>query len=138
AVNVFDADCAVLTSIDVDHADILGADREAIGREKAGIFRRGRPAIVADPLPPRSVVDEARAIGADLWRAGIDFRHSGDRQQWEWSGRETRFAGLGYPALRGANQLLNASAVLASLETLRHTLPASAQAVRSGLASVDL
>ncbi|MEO8921486.1 MAG: bifunctional tetrahydrofolate synthase/dihydrofolate synthase [Caldimonas sp.] len=138
AVNVFDADCAVLTSIDIDHAELLGGDRESIGREKAGIFRRGRPAIVSDPLPPTSVIDEARAIGADLRRAGVDFRFAGDRQQWEWSGRETRFSGLGYPALRGANQLLNASGALAALETLRHRLPVSAQAVRTGLATVEL
>jgi dihydrofolate synthase/folylpolyglutamate synthase len=138
AVNVFDADCAVLTSVDVDHAAFLGPDRETIGREKAGIFRRGRPAIVSDPMPPKSVIDEARAIGADLRRAGVDFRYSGDRQQWEWSGRETRFGGLGYPALRGANQLLNASGALAALETLRQRLPVSAQAVRSGLATVEL
>jgi len=138
AVNIFDADCAVLTSVDIDHAEFLGPDRETIGREKAGIFRPGRPAIVGDPLPPHSVVEAARAIGADLRRAGIDFRFSGDRQQWEWSGRETRFGGLGYPALRGANQLLNASAALAALETLRQRLPVSAQAVRSGLAAVEL
>ncbi len=138
AVNIFDADCAILTSIDIDHAAILGNDREAIGREKAAIFRRDRVAVVSDPLPPKSVIDEARAIGADLRRAGVDFRFAGDRQQWEWSGRETRFAGLGYPALRGANQLLNASGALAALEALRQRLPVSAQAVRSGLATVEL
>jgi len=138
AVNAFDADCAVLTSIDVDHAEFLGPDRETIGREKAGIFRRGKPAIVSDPLPPASVIDEARAIGADLRRAGVDFRAGGDRQQWEWVGRASRFGGLGYPALRGANQLLNASGVLAALEVLRERLPVSAQAVRVGLATVEL
>jgi dihydrofolate synthase/folylpolyglutamate synthase len=138
AVNVFDADCALLTSIDIDHAEILGSDRESIGREKAAIFRRGRAAIVSDPMPPRSVIDAARAVGADLRRAGVDFRFSGDRQQWEWSGRETRFAGLGHPALRGANQLLNAAGALAALEALRQRLPVSAQAVRGGLATVEL
>ncbi len=138
AVNIFDADCAILTSIDIDHAAILGNDREAIGREKAAIFRRGRVAVVSDPLPPKSVIDAARAIGADLRRAGVDFRFAGDRQQWQWSGRETRYAGLGYPALRGANQLLNASGALAALEALRQRLPMSAQAVRSGLATVEL
>ena len=138
AVNAFDADCAVLTSIDVDHAEFLGPDRETIGREKAGILRRGKPAIVSDPVPPKSVIDEARAIGADLWRAGLDFRTSGDRQQWNWAGRATRFSGLAYPALRGANQLLNAAGVLAVFETLRGRLPVSAQAVRSGFAMVEL
>ncbi|MEO8079761.1 MAG: bifunctional tetrahydrofolate synthase/dihydrofolate synthase [Caldimonas sp.] len=138
AVNAFDADCAVLTSIDVDHAEFLGPDREAIGREKAGIFRRSKPAIVCDPMPPASVVDAARGLGVDLWRAGIDFGFSGDRQQWNWAGRTTRFSGLGYPALRGANQLLNASGALATFEALRERLPISAQAVRTGLATVEL
>ncbi len=138
AVNVFDADCAVLTSIDIDHAAFLGPDRETIGREKAGIMRRGKPVIVADPVPPKSVIDAARAIGADLRRAGLDFRTSGDRQQWSWEGRATRFSGLAYPALRGANQLLNAAGALAAFEALRERLPVSAQAVRTGFARVEL
>ncbi len=138
AVNVFDSDCAVITSIDVDHAEFLGNDRESIGREKAGIFRAGRPAILSDPMPPRSVLDEAARIGVDLRRAGVDFHHAGDRQQWQWTGRTTRFSGLGYPALRGANQLLNASGALAAFEALREALPISAQAVRTGLATVEL
>jgi dihydrofolate synthase/folylpolyglutamate synthase len=138
AVNAFDGDCVVITSIDVDHVEYLGTDRESIGREKAGVMRAGKPAIVSDPVPPRSVVDEAAAIGADLWLAGRDFRHGGDRQQWNWSGRATRLSGLGYPALRGANQLLNASGVLAAFEALRERLPISAQAIRTGLATVEL
>ncbi len=138
AVNAFDGDCTIITSIDIDHAELLGPDRESIGREKAGILRRRKPAIVSDPVPPRSVVDEAMRIGADLWLAGRDFRHAGDRQQWTWSGRSTRLAGLGYPALRGANQLLNASGALAGFEALRELLPISAQAIRTGLATVEL
>ena len=138
AVNAFDGDCAVITSIDVDHVEYLGTDRESIGREKAGIMRAGKPAVVSDPVPPRSVIDEAARIGADLRLAGRDFRHSGDRQQWNWSGRQTRLSGLGYPALRGANQLLNASGVLAAFEALRERLPISAQAIRTGLATVEL
>ena len=84
------------------------------------------------------MIDEARAVGADLYRAGVDFRIQGDRQQWSWEGRATRFSGLAYPALRGANQLLNAAGVLAALESLRQRLPVSAQAVRSGFARVEL
>ncbi|MCX7814563.1 MAG: bifunctional tetrahydrofolate synthase/dihydrofolate synthase [Tepidimonas ignava] len=137
AVNVWDADCAIITSIDLDHMEYLGPDREAIGYEKAGILRTGRPAIVSDPLPPRSVVARATEIDADLWLVGRDFRHSGDRQQWHWQGRTRRYAGLAYPALRGANQLLNASGVLAALEALHPRLPVPAQAVRQGLASVQ-
>ena len=138
AVNIVDADCAVITSIDLDHMDYLGPDRESIGREKAGIMRAGKPAIVSDPVPPQSVLDRAVEIGADLWLLGRDFNFSGDKQQWAWAGRGRRYAGLAYPALRGANQLINASGVLAALEALRPRLPVTAQAVRNGLALVEL
>lgn len=138
AVNTIDTDCAIVTSIDIDHVDYLGPDRESIGREKAGILRAGRPAIVSDPAPPRSLVDEAERLGADLRLIGRDFRFSGDRQQWNWSGREKRYTGLAYPALRGANQLLNAAGVLAAFEAMRERLPITAQAVRTGLATVEL
>ncbi len=138
AVNAIDADCAVITSIDIDHTEYLGSTREAIGFEKAGIMRAGRPVIVSDPMLPQSVIDHAAAIGADLWRFGRDFNYAGDKQQWNWAGRNKRFNGLAYPALRGANQLLNASGALAAFEALRDRLPITAQAVRSGIALVDL
>ena len=138
AVNAFDADCAVITSIDVDHAEYLGPDRETIAIEKAGIMRAGRPAIVSDPIPPRSLIDEAARIGADLWRFGRDFNYAGDKQQWSWSGRTKRFHALAYPALRGANQLLNAAGALAAFEALRSRLPITAQAARNGFALVEL
>jgi len=82
AVNAFDTDCAIVTSIDLDHMEFLGPDRESIGREKAGIMRRGKPAVVSDPVAPKSVVTEAERIGADLWLLGRDFSIGGDRQQW--------------------------------------------------------
>ena len=138
SVNAFDADCAVITSIALDHMEYLGPDRESIGLEKAQIMRPGRPAIVSDPLPPNSVVKHAENIGADLWLVGRDFNHSGDRQQWSWSGRGRRYSGMSYPALRGANQLLNAAGAIAALESLRSRLPITAQAVRTGLAMVEL
>jgi dihydrofolate synthase/folylpolyglutamate synthase len=138
AVNVFDADCAVITSIDLDHMAFLGNTREAIGFEKAGIMRAGRPVVVSDPQPPQSVLDHSAKVGADLWCSGRDFSFSGDRQQWSWAGRERRYNGMAYPALRGANQLLNAAGVLAAFEALRGRLPITAQAVRSGLARVEL
>ncbi|HET7524463.1 MAG TPA: bifunctional tetrahydrofolate synthase/dihydrofolate synthase [Burkholderiaceae bacterium] len=138
AANAFDADCAVIANVALDHTEYLGPDRESIGREKAGIFRTGKPAVVGDPEPPASVIAHAAAIGADLWLQGRDFRFDGDRQQWSWRGRGRRFSGLAYPALRGANQLLNAATALAALESLRDRLPISAQAVRNGLALVEL
>jgi dihydrofolate synthase / folylpolyglutamate synthase len=138
AVNIIDADCAVITSIDLDHMEFLGTDREQIGREKAGVMRTGRPVIVSDPMPPQSVLDHATEIDADLWRFGIDFNVSGDKQQWGWAGRGRRYSGLAYPALRGANQLVNAAGVLAALAALRSRLPVTAQSVRNGLAFVEL
>ncbi|WP_372525728.1 bifunctional tetrahydrofolate synthase/dihydrofolate synthase [Piscinibacter sp.] len=138
AVNVIDADCAIITSIDVDHVEYLGPDREAIAREKAGIMRTGRPVIVSDPVPPQSLIDHALEMQADLWLIGRDFNHAGDKQQWSWAGRNKRFNALAYPALRGANQLLNASGALAAFEALRDRLPVPAQAVRNGLAMVEL
>ena len=138
ATNTIDADCMVITSIDVDHVEYLGPDRESIGREKAGIMRTGKPVIVSDPVPPQSVIDHALEIGADLWRFGQDFNFSGDKQQWAWAGRGRRYAGMAYPALRGANQLVNASGALAALEALRDRIPVTAQAVRNGLSMVEL
>lgn len=138
AVNLFDADCSVITSVDLDHQEFLGPNREAIGFEKAGVMRAERPVVVSDPLPPQSVLDRALELKADLWRLGRDFHFAGDKQQWGWTGRNRRFSGLAYPALRGANQLINAAGVLAVLEALHKKLPVTAQAVRNGLALVEL
>jgi dihydrofolate synthase/folylpolyglutamate synthase len=138
AVNVIDADVSIVTSIDIDHQEFLGETREEIGFEKAGIFRPGKTAICSDPVPPASLVRHAEEIGADLWLIGRDFNYQGDKLQWSYGGREVRRNSLAYPALRGANQLLNASAALAALEALRMQLPAGAQEVRAGLALVEL
>src|SRR5262249_51999883 len=138
AVNVFDADCALLTSVDLDHMDYLGDTREAIGREKSGIFRPGRPAIVADSDPPRSVLDAAAGIGADLQLIGRDFGFLPQGQQWSYWGRDGRRGGLAHPALRGSRQLANASAAIAALGALRARLPVGMQDVRMGLARVEL
>src|SRR6201996_5144154 len=142
AVNIVDTDCAVITSIDIDHTDYLGDTREKIGFEKAGIFRADKPAVCGDPSPPQSLIDHAQAIGADLWLVGRDFRYEAqpgnERQQWSYLGREQRRPALAYPALRGANQLINTAAALAALESLRERLPVSAQDIRLGLANVEL
>ena len=142
AVNIIDPDCSVITSIALDHMALLGPDREAIGYEKAGIMRTGRPVVVSDPVPPQSVLDRALEVGARLWRIGKDFHFAGDQQQWGWAMHPShggrKYSGLAYPALRGANQLVNASGVLAAVETLRDRLPVTAQAVRNGLALVEL
>lgn len=146
AVNVFDADCALVTSIALDHMDYLGDTREAIGFEKAGIFRSGRPAVCGDPQPPASLRDHAEAIGAQLWISGRDFGFGGDRQQWGYwryqappaQGALVKRGGLAYPALRGANQLLNAAAVMTVLDTVRDRIPVSMQAIRQGLMLVEV
>ncbi|MEO8187445.1 MAG: bifunctional tetrahydrofolate synthase/dihydrofolate synthase [Burkholderiaceae bacterium] len=138
AVNTVDSDVSIVTSVAIDHVDYLGTTRELIGSEKAHIYRSSRPAICSDPEPPQSLLDHAQAIGADLWRFGRDFNYQGDRQQWAYAGRHARRASLPYPALRGANQLLNASGALAALEALASQLPVSQQAVRQGLLTVQL
>lgn len=132
AVNVVDADCAVLTSVGIDHVDYLGPDRESIGREKAGIFRPYRPAVVAEPDPPRSVLG---AVGNKLL-FGKDFGYERRENQWTYWGPRGRRAGLAHPALRGGIQLRNAAAVLCALDALE--LPVAMQEVRRGLAEVTL
>jgi len=132
AVNLVDADCAIVTSIDIDHQAYLGDSREQIAWEKAHVFRSGKPAICADPEPPQSLVDYAQEVGADLWLFGRDFNYSGDQLQWAYGGRSQRRGALVYPALRGANQLLNAAAALAGLESLREHLVVPAHALRLG------
>ncbi|MEI2418605.1 bifunctional tetrahydrofolate synthase/dihydrofolate synthase [Orrella sp. JC864] len=138
AVNIVDADCAVVTSIDLDHTEYLGDTREQIGLEKAHVYRPGRPAICADPVPPESLKRHAEQIGADLWLFGRDYNYAGDRQQWSYGGRSQRRRAMAYPALRGANQLLNASAALAALEAVQERLPVPQQAVRLGLSQASL
>ncbi|MEP7328387.1 MAG: bifunctional tetrahydrofolate synthase/dihydrofolate synthase [Betaproteobacteria bacterium] len=137
AVNIIDADVAVVTSVDIDHVDFLGAERESIGREKAGIFRHGRPAVCGDTNPPASLVAAAAAVGAILHLAGRDFGYVAEGRQWRYSGQRERY-GLPFPALRGQYQLGNAAVVLAVLDLLHDRLPVSAGALRDGLLTVSL
>ncbi|OGA90732.1 MAG: bifunctional folylpolyglutamate synthase/dihydrofolate synthase [Betaproteobacteria bacterium RIFCSPLOWO2_12_FULL_66_14] len=138
AVNAFEPDCAIVTRVSIDHVDYLGSSRESIGAEKAGIFRAGKPAICADPCPPGTLVAHAQAIGADLQQIGRDFSYVGGLTQWRFNGRSGSRAGLAPPALRGATQLANAAACLAALDAMSKRLPVSMQAVRLGLATVEL
>ena len=138
AVNIVDADAAVVTTVDLDHMDYLGPTREAIGREKAGIFRAGRAAVCGDPDPPRSLVDHAAAIGAPLALMGRDFGYEREATQWQYRGPGGRRFGLPHPALRGAHQLGNAATALAALDLVRDRLPVSGGAVREGLVTVSL
>ena len=137
AVNAFDSDCALVMSVALDHMDYLGADREAIGYEKAGILRPGRPAICADPDPPQSLRRHAAAIGAQLFVRGSDFRYAAERLQWRYEGPHGAKYGLPYPVLRGAHQLANASACLAALDSVRDALPVSMNDIRTGLLGAE-
>jgi len=137
AVNIVDADVAVLTRVGIDHVDYLGATREDIGREKAGIFRAGRPAVIAERDLPASVVAHAEAIGAPMLRLGRDFDFTDERTQWRYRGPRGERYGLPVPALRGTFQLANAATALAVLDCLHERLPVMAGAVRDGLVRVE-
>ncbi len=138
AVNVFDADCAIVTSVDIDHTDYLGETREAIAFEKAGIFRAGRIAIFSDSDVPENIRNYAREIGAELWCIGEDFGFTLHQGQWDYRSKLGARSSLPHPALRGAFQFNNASAVLAALDALRDHLPVSMAAIRRGLTEVQL
>jgi dihydrofolate synthase/folylpolyglutamate synthase len=138
AVNVFEPDCAVLTSIGLDHMEYLGSTRDAIAAEKAGIFRAQRPAVVGDLEPPAALLQRAAAIGADLHLIERDFGYRAEEQQWTYWSARARRSGLPWPALRGAHQLRNAATALAALECVRALLPVDAGAIRRGLVEVEL
>jgi len=152
AVNVFNNDCAVVTSVDIDHTDYLGDTREQIAFEKAGIFRNGKVAIFGDLDMPATIASEAQRSGALLWRLGRDFGFDASSptltlprrereqipEQWNYRGISGTRSALPHPALRGAFQLNNASAVLAVLDVFKERLPVNMQAVRRGLLEVAL
>ena len=137
AVNIWAPDCAVVVSVDLDHQAFLGDTREAIGFEKAGIFRPGRPAICGDANPPASLLDHAREIGADLLRVGegieAGIRWQAQNQGWNLWIHEAAYPALPRPAMAGQHQLGNAACAIAALHVLRERLPVSRQAMRQGL-----
>jgi dihydrofolate synthase/folylpolyglutamate synthase len=138
AVNIADPDCAVLTSIGIDHVEFLGDTRAAIGREKAGIFRPGTPAVISEPNVPESVMEEVQKLKAKPFLLGRDFGYRNQGAQWSYWGPGGKRAGLAHPALRGAVQLRNAAAAITALDAMRERLPVAMQDVRRGLAEVVL
>ena len=138
AVNVLDPDVAVVTTVAIDHSAWLGADRELIGAEKAGIFRAGRPAVYGDADPPASVVERARSLNISLQCLGRDFGHRREAGGWSWWGMGLHRHTLPLPRLRGHYQLNNAATAITALELLKSRLPIGQQALRLGLSSVDL
>jgi dihydrofolate synthase/folylpolyglutamate synthase len=138
AVNVFDADVAIVTSVDLDHMEYLGDTREQIGFEKAGIYRTARPAICTDLMPPASLLDHARRIGADLRCIERDFSAQREGDHWVFRGPDTIRQTLPLPAMAGAYQVRNAAGALAALDVLQSRLPVSEAAIHAGLASAQV
>lgn len=133
AINILDADCALVTGIGIDHVEWLGTDRESIGREKAGIFRGGRPAVCSDPRPPASIAAAAREIGARWFALGQQFGYRPGAGCWDWWGPAVELVGLPPPALPGDFQLYNAAGALMVLHSLSERLPLTLQALHAGL-----
>ena len=136
AVNIIDADASIITTVDIDHADILGEDRETIAKEKTGIIRMGRPVVVGDYDPPSAVLTEAYRLGATLLRVGNTFFCEPQLNgKWRW--RDAGFSMLlPTPGLFGPVQLVNAAVAIAALRAL--PLPISRAAFANGLANTSL
>lgn len=144
AVNVVDADVAIVTSIGLDHTEWLGNDLDSIGREKAGIARAHRPLVFGAELMPDSVAQVADEVGAALFRVGHDFGFTGGEDRWSWWWRDsaaatlTRWDDLPRPGIQGAVQLFNAATALGAVHCLQARLPVNLHAIQQGLANVML
>ena len=138
AVNIVDADIALITAIGIDHTAWLGHNREAIAREKAGIMRPGRPVVCSDSHCPDALQQEAQRLGARLYRLGSEFRLSHRGRYWHWQGAQTSFRDLPVPGLRGGHQFANAAGVLQVLELVHESLPVDQKAIAAGLKWVSL
>ena len=138
AVNIIDADVAIVTSVGLDHVAWLGNDLETIGREKAGIFRPHRPAICAQDDPPESIAATAKELGAQCYMAGKDFEWLPGDNGWTWRAAGKQRTGLPLPLMRGRHQMFNAAAVLMALELLSADFPVSQHDIREGLANTSL
>lgn len=137
AVNLIDADAAIVTTIDLDHQDWLGNDRDSIGREKAGIFRAGRPAVIGESNPPAGLLTEAERIGAGVIRCGRDYEIERDRNHWIWRSSSIELE-LPLPALNASAQVHNAAAAIAVLHALRGRLGWNPRALAIGVADAQL
>ena len=138
AVNVVDPDLAVIATLDIDHVEFLGATREAIAREKAGIMRAGKPAVCSDPEAPRSLVEAARTLGTPLALLGQAFHYADHGAHWTWwSGAEVLDA-LPRPSLHGDYQLRNASGVLKAVSLLAERHPVTRESLVRALATTEL
>jgi dihydrofolate synthase/folylpolyglutamate synthase len=138
AVNLMDADAALVTSIGIDHQAWLGDNRDDIGGEKAGILRSGQPAVYAETDMPAGFLRAATAIGAKLYHAGDDYHYMTVQDGWSWESGVTFRHALPMPSMRGLYQMQNAAGVLMVLHLLRQRLPVSQEALRQGLIQAQL
>lgn len=140
AVNLIDADCAVVASIGHDHTAWLGETLEAIALEKAGIFRAGRPAVIGQPDAPEVLRAAAEAVGAQVLQVGreIQCESASEGAGWLWTGADGERLALPTPAMRGTVQHHNAAAAIAALRTLKGRLPLPVAAIRAGLGRARL
>lgn len=138
ATNIVDADVAVITTVDLDHMQLLGPDRDSIGREKAGIARHGRPAIVGEVAPPRGLLAALENVGAQVERAGKDFRVESRDGEVVWQHRDGIRITLPTLPLTAPCQHANAASALAALHAVRERLPWSTQALSEGLRHTHL
>lgn len=138
AVNIIDTDAAIVSSICIDHSDWLGETREAIGGEKAGIFRTNKPAIIGDPEPPNSLINCALDKHTHLRRIGCEFGYRKKSTSWDWFAGDKTLHDLPFPALQGEHQFRNASAILVAVDMLQKRLPVFEAAIKQGLSQVHL
>lgn len=138
AVNLVDADCALITNIGLDHTDWLGADRESIAREKAGVMRAEKPVVCVDLDAPAAIAETAQNVGAGLIQLGNDYYFTADADTWHWCAGERAFADLPSPGLRGIMQCRNAAGVIAAIMALQPLLPVTEMAIRAALPKLRL
>lgn len=138
ATNLLDADGVIISSIGFDHMDWLGDSLDAIAREKAGVMRAGKPAVIAQADAPAILQEIAKQVGATLLWRGTDFDAVTMADSWEWRSAGSVLSRLPLPALLGQHQLDNAAGVLALLEALKDTIPVTEDAMRKGLQDVRL
>jgi dihydrofolate synthase/folylpolyglutamate synthase len=138
AVNIVEADVAVIATLDIDHVEFLGSTREAIAREKAGIMRGGRPAVCSDPDAPASLTECAQTLGAELALLGQAFHFADKGESWTWWSGPTILEGLPRPALSGSYQLRNASGVLKAVDLLQARHPVSTAVMAEALRTTEL
>lgn len=138
AVNIVDPNVSLISSIGIDHVDWLGETREAIGQEKAGIFRTKTPAIIGDCNPPKSLLQSAFDKDAHLYCIGKDFAYKKQATSWDWFAGDRRISKLPEPGLKGEHQYRNASAVILAVELMAKNLPVSDKSIRSGLKNIHL